>query len=171
MIFHFLSHVYLHQYRILAGALPLSKYLLMENQVQEEETISKVFKLSGGIRVRIPQDLDVAVFGLGISMSWFFSLGISTSWLFVFWKNVLESRCRGLIVSISQCRGFLVLESGCRGICASTASFSFSLNLLYHIINVDMWVVNWCKLFYISWISFWNKWVIRLFMRMMKEKM
>ena len=160
MIFHFLSHVYLHQYRILAGALPLSKYLLMENQVQEEETISKVFKLLGGIRVRIPQDLDVAVFGLGISMSWFFSLGISTSWLFVLWKNVLESRCRGLIVSISRfrvflalesrCRGFLVLESHCRGICASTASFSFSLNLLCHIINVDMWVVNWCKLFCIS---------------------
>ena len=60
---------------------------------------------------------------------------------------VLELRCRGLIVSVSRCRGFLalesrcrgvlVLESRCRGICASTASFSFLLNLLCHIINVD----------------------------------
>ena len=87
MIFHFLSHVYLNQCRILAGALPLSKYLLMENQVQEEETISKVFKLSGGIRVRIPQDLDVVVFGLGISMS-----------------------CRGFLALESRRRGFLSSE-------------------------------------------------------------
>ena len=117
--------------------------------------------VSGGIRVRFQQELDVVTFfRLGIAMSWFFSLGIPMLWHFVPWKNVLESRCRGLIVSVSRCRGFLalesrcrgflVLESRCRGICASTASFSFSLNLLCHIINVNMWVVNWCKLFCIS---------------------
>ena len=50
----------------------------------------------------------------------------------------LESRCRGFSALESPGRGFLVLESRCRGICASTASFSFSLNLLCHIINVDM---------------------------------
>ena len=30
-------------------------------------------------------------------------------------KNALESRCRGLFVSISRCRGVLVPESRCRG--------------------------------------------------------
>ena len=59
-----------------------------------------------------------------------------------------ELRCRGLVVSASGCRGvlvaespsrsFLVLESQCRSICASTVSFSFSLNLLCHIIHVDI---------------------------------
>ena len=112
-------------------------------------------------------NLMLWLFGLGISMSWFWSLGISMSWLFVLWKNALESRCRGLFVSVSRCRGFLVLESRCRGflvlesrchgflvlesrcrgICASTASFSFSLNLLCHIINVNMWVVNYANYF------------------------
>ena len=42
------------------------------------------------------------LFGLRIWMSWFFSLGISMSWLFVLWKNALESRCRGLFVSVSR---------------------------------------------------------------------
>ena len=51
---------------------------------------------------------------------------------------VLESRCRSFAALESRCRGFLVLESRCRGICASTASFSFSLNLLCCLINVDM---------------------------------
>ena len=51
---------------------------------------------------------------------------------------------------VSRCRGFLVLESRCRGICDSTASFSFSLNLLCHIINVDMCIVNLWILFYVS---------------------
>ena len=55
------------------------------------------------------------LFGLGISMSWFFSLGILMSWLFVLRKNALESRCRGLLVSVTRCRGFLVLEYRCRG--------------------------------------------------------
>ena len=82
---------------------------------------------------------------------------------FVLWKNAMESRCHGLVVSAvsrwggvlvleSQCRAFLVLESWwpgflvfrsqCRDICASTASLLFSLNLLCHRINVDMWVIN-----------------------------
>ena len=82
---------------------------------------------------------------------------------FVLWKNAMESRCHGLVVSAvsrwggvlvleSQCRAFLVLESWwpgfldfrsqCRDICASTASFLFSLNLLCYRINVDMWVIN-----------------------------
>ena len=47
-------------------------------------------------------------------MSWFFSLGISMWRLFVLSKNALESRCRGLFVSVSRCRVFLVLESRCR---------------------------------------------------------
>ena len=104
--------------------------------------------LSGGIRVRIPHELDVVAF-----WSWnlnviLFSLGILMSWFFVLWKNTLESRCRGLFVSVSwchgvlvpkyRCRGFLVLEFRYRDICASTASFSFSLNPFCHIINVDM---------------------------------
>ena len=63
---------------------------------------------------------------------------------------VLESRCRGFLVLESRCRGFLVLESQCRGICASTASFSFSLNQLCHIINVDICIVNLWILFYVS---------------------
>ena len=37
------------------------------------------------------------------------------SWLFVLRKNALESRCRGLLVSVTRCRGFLVLEYRCRG--------------------------------------------------------
>ena len=41
--------------------------------------------------------------------------GISMLWLFVLWKNALESRCRGLFVSVSRCRGFMVLRSRCRG--------------------------------------------------------
>ena len=77
----------------------------------------------------------------------FLGLGISMSWLFILWKNALESRCRGLFVSVSRCRGFLVLGSRCRGflalesrcrsflvlgsrcrgMCVSAASFSFSL--------------------------------------------
>ena len=88
-----------------------------------------------------PWNLDVVAFCslkkyLGITMSWdnclrfsmsrFFGLGISMSWLFG-----------------------LGLESRCRGICASTASFSFSINLLCHIINVDMWVVN-CANYFVS---------------------
>ena len=60
------------------------------------------------------------------------------------------SRCHSVLVPESRCHGFLVLESWCCGICASTALFSFLLNLLYHIINVDMWVVNSRKLFCIS---------------------
>ena len=81
-------------------------------------------------------------FSLGVSMSLSFSLGILMSWLFAPWKNVLESRCCGLIASVSRCCGFLasesqcrsllVLESQCFGIWASMASFSFSLNLLCH---------------------------------------
>ena len=63
---------------------------------------------------------------------------------------VSESRCRGFSALEPQCRGFLVLESPCRSICTSTTSFSFSLNLLCHIINVDIWVVNWWKLFCIA---------------------
>ena len=55
------------------------------------------------------------LFGLGILMSCFFSLGILMSWLFVLGKNALESRCRGLFVSISRCRDVLVPESRCRG--------------------------------------------------------
>ena len=93
-------------------------------------------------------------------MSLFFSLGISMSCLFALWKITFKSRCCGLFVSVSRCRavlvpkswchGFLVLESRCRGICSSTASFPFSQNLLYYIINVHMWVVNWHKLLCIS---------------------
>ena len=64
--------------------------------------------------------------------------------------SALESQCRGFLVLESWCRGFLVLESRCHRICASTALFSFLQNLLCHIIEVDMWVVNWCKLFCIS---------------------
>ena len=60
---------------------------------------------------------------------------------------ILESRCRGFLVLESQCCGFLVLEFRCRGICASTASFSFSLNLLCHIINVNVWTVNYANYF------------------------
>ena len=55
------------------------------------------------------------LFDLGISMSWFFSLGILISWLFVLWKNALESRYRGLFVSVSRCPSVLVPESQCRG--------------------------------------------------------
>ena len=93
--------------------------------------LSQAPNLSGGIVVRIPQELDVVVLFLGISMSW----------LFVLWKNALESQfrdlfvsvsrhrgasvseswCRGFLVLESRCRGFLVMESRCRGICASTA--------------------------------------------------
>ena len=65
-------------------------------------------------------------------------------------QNAAGTWCWGFLVLKSPCRGLLVLESQCRGIYASTASFSFSLNLLCHIINVDMWVANWCKLFCIS---------------------
>ena len=100
---------------------------------------------------------------LGISMSWFFHSWNLDVLHFVLWKNALESRCHGLVVSAvsrwgdvlvveSQCRAFLVLESWwpgflvfrsqCRDICASTASLLFSLNLLCHRINVDMWVIN-----------------------------
>ena len=102
--------------------------------------------LSGGIKVRIPQELNVVAFWSSISVSWFFGLGIAMSLLFVLWKNALESRCRGLFVCISWCRGVLVpesrycgflvleswccgvlvLESKCHGIYASTASFSLS---------------------------------------------
>ena len=53
-------------------------------------------------------------------------------------QNAAETWCWGFLVLESWCRGLLVLESRCRGIYASTASFSFSLNLLCHIINVDM---------------------------------
>ena len=51
---------------------------------------------------------------------------------------VLESRYRGFLVLESRCRGFLVLESRCRGICVSKASFLFSQNLLWYIINVHI---------------------------------
>ena len=56
-------------------------------------------------------------------------------WNLQSWFLVLESRCQGFFVLESRCRGFLVLESQCRGKCASTTSFSFSLNLLCDIIN------------------------------------
>ena len=84
---------------------------------------------------------------------------------------VLQSRCRGFSALEPRCRGFLSSEK-CVGItmpwvdclrfsmswlfrlgilmsciCASTASFSFSLNLLCHRINVDMWVVNCANCF------------------------
>ena len=97
-------------------------------------------------------NLMLWLFGLGISMSWFWSLGISMSWLFVLWKNALESRSRGLFVSVSWCRGVLVPKSWCRGFsvlepqyrgkCPSTASFSFSLNLLCYTINVDRLLID-----------------------------
>ena len=97
---------------------------------------SQASNLSGGIVVRIPQELDVVALFLEISMSW----------LFLLWKNALESQCRDLFVFVSRhrgvsvpeswcrgflvlefrCRGFLVVESRCRGICASTASFLLS---------------------------------------------
>ena len=114
--------------------------------------------VSGAIRVRISQELDVVAFwpcnlDLVVFQSW--NLDVVA---FVLSKNAFESRCHGLFVSVSRCcgflvlesqcrgflvlesrcRGFLVLESRCRGICASTASFSFSLNLLCHIINVKI---------------------------------
>ena len=124
----------------------------------------------GSIGSEFCRSLRSRLFTLAISMSRFFSLGISMSCLFALWRNVLESRCRCLYLSISGCccalviecwcYGFLVLESWCRrflswnpiycGICASTSSFSFSLNLLCHVINVDIRVVNWWKLFCIS---------------------
>ena len=86
----------------------------------------------------------------------------SISWLSILWKSSLELRGHDLVVSVSwcrsvlvpqcrclgflvlepRCRGFLVLRSQCRGIFTSTASFSFSLNLSCHLINVDMLVVN-----------------------------
>ena len=95
---------------------------LKNGQKQPPETGDHLF-LSGCIRVRIPQKLDVVTF-------WSWNLDV------VVFCPLKKSR--GLIVSVSRCRGFLVLESRCRGICASAASFSFSLNLLCYIINVDM---------------------------------
>ena len=65
-----------------------------------------------GIRVEIPRKLDAVAFCL--------------------LKNCLGNKMCELIVSVFRCRGFLALESRFRGICASTASLSFSLNLLYH---------------------------------------
>ena len=105
--------------------------------------------LSGGIRIRIPRKLDVVAFSLGISMPW----------LFVFWKMSWNHDLMGYCLRFSMSRffglGISMLWLFCLGIsmsciCASTGSFSFSLNLLCHIINVNMWVVNWCKLFCIS---------------------
>ena len=65
-------------------------------------------------------------------------------------QNAGGTWCWGFLVLEYRCRGLLALGCRCRGIYVSTASFSFSLNLLCHIINVDVWVVNWCKLFCIS---------------------
>ena len=65
---------------------------------------------------------------LSASPSWCFSRQIWMLWFFLGFY--------------SPFRGFLVLESRCCGICASTTSFSFLLNLLCHISNVDMWFVN-----------------------------
>ena len=94
--------------------------------------------------------LDVVVF-----WSWNLDVVAFCSWnldVVAFWSRccgflVLESRCRGFLALESRCRDFLVLESRCRGICASTASFSFSVNLLCHIINVNMWAVNYANYF------------------------
>ena len=100
-------------------------------------------------------------------------------------QNSTGTRCRGFLVLEFRCRGFSVMESWCRsflssekmswnldvvGICASTAPFPFSLNLLCYIINVDMSVVNYANYFVLV-NFFWNKWVIRFFTGMMKEKM
>ena len=75
-----------------------------------------------GIRVRIPRKLDAVAF-----KPW--NLDVVA---FCLLKICLGNKMCELIVSVFRCRGFLALESRFRGICASTASLSFSLNLLYH---------------------------------------
>ena len=113
--------------------------------------------ISEGIRVRIQQELDVVAFwpwNLDVvvflvleSRCHGFLSSEKTPWNHDVVAYVSVSRCRGFLVLESWCRGFLVLEPRCRSICASTASFSFSLNLLCHIINVNMWVVNYANYF------------------------
>ena len=129
--------------------------------------LSQAPNLSGGIVVRIPQELDVVVLFLGISMSW----------LFVLWKNALESQfrdlfvsvsrhrgasvseswCRGFLVLESRCRGFLVMESRCRGICASTALLllsswnqkkkKMSIMLMKNISTVKIYATSICTMY------------------------
>ena len=113
-----------------------------------------------GIRVRIPKKLDVVAF-----WSWNLNVMVFQSWNIDVVTFCPLKKCLGitmlsficlllrhgvLVVKFGCCglgfyspfRGFLVLESRCCGICASTTSFSFLLNLLCHISNVDMWFVN-----------------------------
>ena len=89
----------------------------------------------GGIRVRIPQELDVVAFWswnldvvafcllkncLRITMSCLICLRFSMLWCFS-----TRIWCRRFFVLESRWRGFLVLESRCRGICASAVCFRF----------------------------------------------
>ena len=112
--------------------------------------------LWGAIRVRILQRLDAVAFWswnlnvvviqswnlnvaafcplkkcLGITMYWFSCLFLD---VMVFSPRELMSQFFGPVISMSLLFGLRILML-C--ICASTASFSFSLNLLCHIINVS----------------------------------
>ena len=71
-------------------------------------------KVSWGIRVRVPQKLDVVVFwSWNISAFSVLESPFQMLWLFVLWKNTLRSQCCGLFASISRCDGVLVPESQC----------------------------------------------------------
>ena len=95
--------------------------------------------LSGGIRVRIPQKLDAVTF-----WSWNLDVVVFQPWNHDVVAFCPLKKCLGITMSWVNCLRFSMLwlfglgiSMSC-GICASAASFLFSLNLLCYIINVDM---------------------------------
>ena len=141
----FFGNIKTNASRLCSKKSPQSK-LKQKYRVRVKYTV-RIY-LDGGIRVRILQELDVVAFWpwnlnvvafcslkkhLGITMSWLICLRFSMSWLFGLGISI--SWFFGLGISMSW---LFALESRCRGICASTALFSYSLNLLCHIINVNM---------------------------------
>ena len=94
--------------------------------------------VSEGIRVRIPQKLDVLAF-----WSWNLDVVVFQPWNLDVVAFCPLKKCLGITMPWVNCLRFsmswlfrLGISMSC--ICVSTASFSFSSNLLCHIINVDM---------------------------------
>ena len=125
---------------------PALTYLLSSSQGCCLLRKSIIVQVSGGIKVTIPQELDVVAF-------WSWNLDVA---VFQFWDLVVAfcplKKWFGITMSWINCLRFSVSRLFGLGIsvswCASTASFLFLLNLLCHIINVDMWVVNYANYLY-----------------------
>ena len=133
--------------KLLVSAYTAAVYEIWKTSMQGSQIFSgtdvyeilKNLKVSGGIRVRIPQKLDVVAFwsknlDVVVFQSWNLDilafcplkkcLGIM-SWLTCQCCGVLvsENRCHSFLVLGSWCCAFLVLRSWCCSWCFSTASF------------------------------------------------